>query len=766
MRSLLLAPGAEDARSPVWGHVHTSLVRSGRSVMVFDAPQHETVAKPDTFAYTLEWYIRDQRADEVVMCGIEPPLRTEIVQLASAAGVPVVEILAPGLWGEGEVAIEQVRIDTEQFCAGESIGEAISVLVVADASRARSEYVAALADNFRVAVYGSGWNAFPELDAVTHGPLPYRELPNLLRRAHVTVALERLTNEPQTFWSPVSSAVRTLESLAVGVPCVVPTSLSSYSVTASMPSYNSPQSLVEAVALALQSREPLSNAAHRSAGVIAAEHALRIEPVTDPPRVTVTKDGPRVSVFTAVYNAAEFVAETLDSLLNQRADDLEVLVLDDGSTDGTRAVVAKYESDPRIRVFSQTNIGQVGRFDLVWQSLIPRARGEFIASVDGDDISMPDHFERMLDVLASDDKVGLVHSGGMQIDEHSTVQGPLFGLNFDYDETSQLRHFMHHCLIAHSTILIRRDAFDRVGTFEDGFATDYQYWIKMAKFYRFRYLPEALIHYRIHSGASPRASWRDEGSRTRRYERQRLSMLDLYPSLIGSSDARDFAAAHIDLALQFVRGLTDVDLSFHELDSALALLDGNCPEAEWNRILVLWQLGSQDEANARLTDLENKNPGLMARYSPGGVASFAEGSTVSTVPFRVPESRRKEVKRWDGTSLALRRIMVFPDHKRPDLAVAAINAFAASAAPNSDIELCVATLGLAEDELLNVLQGVQPGIVDLSAAAPVTIERIDDVLFPPATRYAAVIDLSQHADARIVAEELRLAVSALSVNDP
>jgi hypothetical protein len=379
---------------------------------------------------------------------------------------------------------------------------------------------------------------------------------------------------------------------------------------------------------------------------------------------------------------------------------------------------------------------------LVWQSLVPRARGEFIASVDADDISMPDHFERMISVLRDDERVGLVHSAGWQIDENSNLQNPLFGLEYSYNESSQLRDFMYQCLVAHSTILMRREAFDRVGTFEDGFATDYQFWMKMAKHYRFRYLPEALIRYRVHSGGSSRTAWRDDGARTRRDERRRASILDLYPSLSGSLNPRDFAAAHVDLGLRFVRGLVDTEMAYQEFDNAIVVTDGNCPEAEWNRVLLLLNEGHQDQANARLAELEARYPGFAAPYLYSPVTPFAEGFTMSRVPFELlPHALENTITCWDGSLASIQRVLLLHDGMRPQLTSAAIDAFVGDTKPSEKLELCIATLGEAEQVVLEQVQQSGIPLPDMSQGAPITIEKIDHESFVPAARYVAIADM-------------------------
>ena len=107
---------------------------------------------------------------------------------------------------------------------------------------------------------------------------------------------------------------------------------------------------------------------------------------------------PKVSVVMSVYNGAEHLAETLDSVLQQEDCDFEFIVVNDGSTDGTAKVLDKYASlDSRLRVFHQENTG-------LTKALIKgcsEARGEFIARQDAGDISLPGRLKQQRDFLMS-----------------------------------------------------------------------------------------------------------------------------------------------------------------------------------------------------------------------------------------------------------------------------------------------------------------------------------------------------------------------------
>lgn len=140
------------------------------------------------------------------------------------------------------------------------------------------------------------------------------------------------------------------------------------------------------------------------------------KPVPSP----VDKALPRVSVMVAAYNAVRFVARTLESVLTQTMRDLELIVVDDGSTDGTGAIIDAYASrDARIRVEHQPNAGRPKALNRA----IAMARGKYIARLDADDIALPDRLEKQAAFLDANPEVSIV--GGLMrgIDENDRKLG-------------------------------------------------------------------------------------------------------------------------------------------------------------------------------------------------------------------------------------------------------------------------------------------------------------------------------------------------------
>lgn len=123
---------------------------------------------------------------------------------------------------------------------------------------------------------------------------------------------------------------------------------------------------------------------------------------------------PFVSAIMPVFNAERFVAEAVESILRQSYELFELLVIDDGSTDGSRVILEHYaQLDGRIKLSSGPNRGVVAARNALHQL----ARGEFIAVMDADDVALPERFERQVACLADHPEIAVLGSQVMAIDD-------------------------------------------------------------------------------------------------------------------------------------------------------------------------------------------------------------------------------------------------------------------------------------------------------------------------------------------------------------
>src|SRR5574337_526053 len=135
-------------------------------------------------------------------------------------------------------------------------------------------------------------------------------------------------------------------------------------------------------------------------------------------RVNTVNSDKLVSVIVPVFNAEPFIDQCMESLVNQTYRDLEILVLDDGSQDGSLSILRAWqEKDPRIVVYSRENRGLIATLN----ELIAQCRGRYIARMDADDYCDIDRIR--LQVQALDSDLALIGSNCLVIDENSNIVG-------------------------------------------------------------------------------------------------------------------------------------------------------------------------------------------------------------------------------------------------------------------------------------------------------------------------------------------------------
>lgn len=202
-----------------------------------------------------------------------------------------------------------------------------------------------------------------------------------------------------------------------------------------------------------------------------------------------------VSVVTASYNMGRYIGQTLDSVLGQDYPQVESIVVDDGSTDDTPAVLARYAGDPRVRVIRQSNAGQT----VAKNHGIAAARGEFVAFCDADDIWEPQKISRQLPRFRSDSAVAVVFSEISCIDgDGAPLALPLIGRH----EGRVTARLLIDNFVPFPTAVVRAAVLREMGGFDESLSMsiDYDLWLRISTRYRFAYVPEKLARYRIWEG--------------------------------------------------------------------------------------------------------------------------------------------------------------------------------------------------------------------------------------------------------------------------
>jgi glycosyltransferase involved in cell wall biosynthesis len=213
-----------------------------------------------------------------------------------------------------------------------------------------------------------------------------------------------------------------------------------------------------------------------------------------------SSDGPAptVSVLLPVYNAETYLRASLDSVLSQTFVDFELLAFDDGSTDGSLAILREYEaSECRLKVFSRENRGLVPTLN----ELIKLARGRYLARLDADDICLPERFRKQVAFLESSPDHNVV--GGWF--EFINAKGQPIGVvrpptSHEKIDQANLRGLSSIC---HPTAMIRKSAVIRAGYYDEklGPAEDLDLWLRLAEMGKVANIPEIVLCYRIHSAS-------------------------------------------------------------------------------------------------------------------------------------------------------------------------------------------------------------------------------------------------------------------------
>lgn len=201
---------------------------------------------------------------------------------------------------------------------------------------------------------------------------------------------------------------------------------------------------------------------------------------------------PMISVIMPIYNGELFLREAIDSILNQTYTNFEFIIIDDGSTDQTAAILNTY-SDPRIiRITHPQNLGLVKSLN----DGIAQARGEYFARMDADDISFPERFEKQIQFMNDHPEIGML-GGNVQVIDTAGNLGVVSTL--PTTSTYMLWKMCFENPIRHPTVLMRTKIIKQLEGYRDFKASeDYDLWQRMSEITKLANLNDILVFYRLH----------------------------------------------------------------------------------------------------------------------------------------------------------------------------------------------------------------------------------------------------------------------------
>jgi glycosyltransferase involved in cell wall biosynthesis len=219
-----------------------------------------------------------------------------------------------------------------------------------------------------------------------------------------------------------------------------------------------------------------------------------------------------VSIVTPSYNQSRFIEETILSVKNQDYPNIEHIIVDGGSTDGTIGILKKY---PHLSWVSEPDKGQADALNKGFRM----AKGEVVAWLNSDDTYLQDTVKSICLQFAHSD-VEMVFGDCNQINHNGRVIGVIKGYSFD------LTHLIPRNCIPQPTVFFKRELIRRVGSLDTRYhhAFDYDYWIRIGlSGCKIEYLPKTLANFRIHKDSKTSREMeiqkREEIDVTRRYAR-------------------------------------------------------------------------------------------------------------------------------------------------------------------------------------------------------------------------------------------------------
>ena len=204
---------------------------------------------------------------------------------------------------------------------------------------------------------------------------------------------------------------------------------------------------------------------------------------------------PEVSVIIPAHNSADYIGEALESVFDQTYTDYEVIVVDDGSTDGTADVVRKFGD--RVVYAYQENGGAASARN----HGIELARGKFVAFLDADDVWLPDKLEKQIRLFENNPDLGLVFTENYLFDEQGIYCDSL-DKKFRLMSGDLAQSIFMNSGVATPTVMVRREVFKKLGTFDESLtqAEDDNMWIRITSHYRGMLVDEPLVKIREHQG--------------------------------------------------------------------------------------------------------------------------------------------------------------------------------------------------------------------------------------------------------------------------
>ena len=210
---------------------------------------------------------------------------------------------------------------------------------------------------------------------------------------------------------------------------------------------------------------------------------------------------PLISVVMPTYNQAGFIREAIESVLNQSYTNLELIIINNYSTDRTEKIIESFK-DVRIRYLKFKNDGVIAASR---NRGIQESVGGYIAFIDSDDVWLANKLENQIEYLESNKELGMVYSAQSILGTQSSIDISRYIYNKDLEKYDTAMAILNKNLISCSSVVVKKDIFSNIGYFDEDRdlvgAEDCDLWVRIAMKYKIGFLGKVLSKYRIHADA-------------------------------------------------------------------------------------------------------------------------------------------------------------------------------------------------------------------------------------------------------------------------
>ncbi|MBE3142415.1 MAG: glycosyltransferase [Planctomycetes bacterium] len=236
-----------------------------------------------------------------------------------------------------------------------------------------------------------------------------------------------------------------------------------------------------------------------------------------------TCSNPGVSVLLPVYNSASYLRESIESILNQSFKEFELLIICEPCTDGSIEIIKSYKDSRIIHIQNEKRLGLANSLN----KGIELARGEYIARMDADDVSLPERFAAQVMFMEKCPEIGICGTWMVSIGKHSgkSWKPPI-------DDATMRCQLLFNSPLGHPAVMMRRSLFTDLNLQYPAYAhaEDYALWVQASRYTTFANIPEILLSYRHHDGQVSKGYRKEQIICNDRVHRDLLERLGMHPT--------------------------------------------------------------------------------------------------------------------------------------------------------------------------------------------------------------------------------------------